>query len=141
MKKTTTGMAAAIHAQASEAHNSNDAAKVQQFFDMCKSLRRISLEPKHKSTIRKDRMALILMMECYQNGNAFQGYRIEREYFGRISEIGFSQDSIHEPIIIMDGCEIVVRCYEGCDLMASSLEKAGRMILPINQIESITYII
>lgn len=141
MKKATTEMAAAIRVQASEVHNANDDAKVQKFIDMCKSLRKISRETPKKTSIRKGRMALILMEESYQGDSAFLMYRMEREFYGRIVEIGFSPDSIHQPIITMEGCESVVRCYEGGDLMASSMEKAGRVILPINHILSITYII
>lgn len=143
MKKTTTEMAAAIHAQASKERNSKDATKVQNFIDMCKSLERKTWEIKPKSSIRKDKRALILMIEHYQKGNGYPiiSYRIEREYIGRISQIGFSIDSAHRPIITMEGAEKVVRCYESGELIASCMEKAGSVNLLINEIESITYII
>ena len=140
MKKTTTGMAAAIHAQASEAHNSKDATKVQQFFDMCKSLERIEQKAKKFSSIRMEEKAHILLREYYR-GEQFKSYSIEREYIGRISQVDFAPDVERAPSITIKHAHKVTRCIDCGRVCASMMEEIESESIAIASIQSITYII
>lgn len=139
MKKATTGMAAAIHAPES-AMQTNDCTKVQKFFDMCKSLEKNNTEIKRISSIRMEKMAIILLRESYR-GELFKSYSIEREYMGRIAKVDFAPDVTRTPSITIADAHKVTRCIECGHVCASMMEEVGSESIAIASIQSITYII
>lgn len=139
MKKATTRMAAAILAQG-WARRRNHCAKVQQFFDMCKSFERIESKNEKIHSICMGRRALIMLREYYR-GERGEHYIIEHEVLGWISRVNFAADNSRASCLIIEDVSKVTRCIEGARVCASMMEDVANATIAISSIESITYII